>query len=90
MNTSRKPLLGLLLLAGLQFGLSGCVSDAYIGTGVYYGPRHRPWFHDDPWMDGHHWYGGSRSPERGVDIYISPPRVSVPIELPAPPRLRLP
>jgi len=79
MKPSRKILLGSLVLVGLQFALSGCVTDAYVGvgTGVYYGPRYRdPWFRDDPWMDGHRWYRGDHYPESGgsVDIYLHPPR----------------
>lgn len=86
MKSIRKVLFGSLLLGGLQFGLGGCVSDGYVGTGVYYGPHYRdPWFHDGPWMDGrrgnYYQRGGSRG---GGDVYISPPR------LPAPPRIRLP
>jgi len=74
MKPSAKIILGYLLLSGLQFALSGCVADGYVSESVYYGPSYRdPWFHDDPWVDGHRWYhdrpvGGS------VDIYLSPPR----------------
>ena len=88
MKSTRKIFLGFLVLGGLQFGLSSCVTGGYVGvgTGVYYGPERDPWFRDDPWMDGHRWYGGGRYPQRGgnVDIYIHPPRV------PPPPRIRLP
>ncbi len=72
MKSFRQIILGSLLLVGLQFTLSSCVTDAYVGTGVYYGPRRDPWFHDDPWMDGHRWYG---EPRGGVDvgIYLHPP-----------------
>ncbi len=73
MKTMRKKILGALLLAGLQFGLISCVTDAYVGTGVYYGPRRDPWFRDDPWMDGHRWYGEPRG-GANVGIYIYPPR----------------
>lgn len=85
MKPSRKILLGSFVLVGLQFVLSSCVTDAYVGTGVRYGPRRDPWFRDDPWMDGHGWYGRDRYPDRGgnVDIYIHPPRLPVP-------RIRLP
>jgi len=90
MKHLRKILLSTLLLGGAALGLSSCVTDASVGvsTGVYYGPGRDPWFHDDPWMDGHGWYRRDRYPDRGgnVDIYIAPPR----IRLPAPPRIRLP
>ena len=90
MKHSRKILLGSLILAGLHFGLSGCVADAYVGTDVYYGPRRDPWFHDDPWMDGNRGFRGDRYPNGGgsVDVYISPPRVFVPLQLPLPPGIR--
>ena len=76
MKTNRKILLSFFVLAGLSFALSGCVTDGYVGVGtcVYYGPRYRdPWFRDDPWMDGHRWYG---EPGGSVDvgIYLHPPR----------------
>ena len=59
MKPHRKTLLASLLLAGgLQFGLSSCATDGYVGTGVYYGPQRDPWFRDDAWVDGHRWYGG--------------------------------
>ena len=75
MKLSRKFIFGAFILVGLQFGLSSCVSDGYVGVqeGVYYGPRRDPWFRDDPWMDGHRWYGGPRS-EVNVGIYLHPPR----------------
>lgn len=90
MKTIRSLLPLSLFLAGLSLGLAGCVSDGYVEGGVYYGPRHHHWFHDDPWMDGPGWYGGER--RRNDDIYIAPPRViiSAPLNLPSPPRLRLP
>ena len=73
MKPNRKILLASLILAGLQFGLNSCVTDGYVGTGVYYGPQRDPWFHDGAWMDGHRWYGGPPvQPEIG--IYIHPPR----------------
>lgn len=73
MKPHRKTLLASLLLAGgLQFGLSSCATDGYVGTGVYYGPQRDPWFRDDAWVDGHRWYGGPPvQPEIGV--YIHPP-----------------
>ena len=73
MKPTQKFLLGSLLLLGLQFALSSCVVDGYVGTGVYYGPRRDPWFRDDPWVDGRGWYG---EPRGGVDvgIYLHPPR----------------
>ena len=75
MKPTRKFLLGLFILAGLSFALSGCMADGYIGVseGVYYGPGRDPWFRDDRWMDGHGWYG----PPQGnldVGIYLYPPR----------------
>jgi len=89
MKPTQRILLGSLILAGLQFALSSCVTDGYVGvnSGVYYGPHRDPWFRDDSWVDGHRWYGGgNRYPSRSggnVDIYLHPPR------LPAPPRIRL-
>jgi hypothetical protein len=85
MKSIRNILLGSLLLAGLQFGLGGCVSDGYVSTGVYYGPR--PWFHEGPWIEGRGGYYERDHYRGGGDVYISPPR---PPGLPAPPRLRLP
>lgn len=75
MKTTRQILVGSLLLIGLQFGLSSCVTHGYIGvsSGVYYGPLRDPWFHDDPWVDGHHWYGGPRVGSN-LEVYIHPPR----------------
>ena len=75
MKPNRKSLLGALILVGLQFGLSSCITDGYVGVsnGVYYGPRRDPWFRDDPWMDGHGWYGGPRV-DTSIGIYIHPPR----------------
>jgi len=88
MKSTRKILLGSLLLVGLQFALGGCAVDGYVGVhdSVYYGPGRDPWFRDDPWMDGHDWYRGDRHPGSGgnVDIYIHPPRVNLA------PRIRLP
>lgn len=82
MKPIRKILLGSFLLVGLSFAWNGCVADGYVGVreDVYYGPRRDPWFHDDPWMDGHRWYGRDRYPDRrgNVDIYISPPRITLP------------
>ena len=71
MKSPRKIFLGALVFAGLQFVLSSCVSDGYVGTGVYYGPHRDPWFRDDAWVDGHGWYGG---PQVDVGVYIHPPR----------------
>lgn len=82
MKSLHTSLLALTLFTGLQFGLSGCVSDGYVETGVYYGPHyHRPWFHDDPWIDGRRGYYERGHYRGGGDVYISPPR------LPPPPRL---
>jgi hypothetical protein len=82
MKTSRTLLLGSFLLTSLSFVLGGCVADGYVGVreDVYYGPGRDPWFRDDPWMDGHGWYGRGRGRERGgsVDIYIAPPRIRLP------------
>ena len=76
MKPIRKILLGSLVLTGALFTLSGCIADGYVGVseGVYYGPGRDPWFRDDPWMDGHRWYGGP--PRSGIDVgvYIAPPR----------------
>ena len=87
MKSSHKILLRSVLVTGALFTLSSCVTDGYVSTGVYYGPRRDPWFRDDPWMDGHRWYRRDRYPDRGsnVDIYISPPRISGQIRLPLPP-----
>ena len=75
MKPTRKILLGSLILAGVLFGLSSCVADGYVGVsnGVYYGPHRDPWFRDDPWMDGHRWYGEPRF-DTNIGIYIHPPR----------------
>ena len=75
MKPTRKILLGSFLLAGLSFGLSSCITDGYVGVsnGVYYGPHRDPWFRDDPWLDGHGWYGGPRV-DANIGIYIHPPR----------------
>lgn len=83
MKSSRKIFFSSLLLvaAGIQFAFSGCVAE--VDSGVYYGPRRDPWFNDGPWMDGHRGYydrGGGRA-----DVYISPPRIS----LPAPPGIHI-
>ena len=73
MKPTHKILLGFLLLAGLQFGLTSCLTDSSVASGVYYGPQSDPWFRDDPWMDGHEWYRGPPvTPD--VEIYIHPPR----------------
>ncbi len=75
MNSLRKILLGAVLAGGALIAFSGCASGGYVGVreDVYYGPRRDPWFHDDPWMDGHHWYR-DREPPNQIGIYISPPR----------------
>jgi hypothetical protein len=73
MKPTRKILLGSFILAGLQFGLSSCLTGGYVGTGVYYGPQRDPWFRDDPWVDGHRWYGEPRG-NANVEVYIHPPR----------------
>ena len=73
MKPTRKILLGAFILAGLQFGLSGCLTDGSRRNGVYYGPQGDPWFSDDSWVDGHRWYGGPRV-DAHVAVYIHPPR----------------
>jgi hypothetical protein len=57
MKHTRKILLGILMVVGLQFAGSGCVGYAG-GGGVYYGGD--VWVHDDAWIDGggRGWYGG--------------------------------
>jgi len=59
MRHTRKILLGLVMVIGLQFAGSGCVG--YVdGGGVYYGPD--VWVHDDVWIDGggRGWYDHDR------------------------------
>ena len=73
MKHIRKTILGSFILFGLQLGLSSCVSDAYVGTGVYYGGHRDPWFRDDPWMDGHRWHSEPRI-DTNIGIGIHPPR----------------
>jgi hypothetical protein len=73
MKPIRKILFGALLLAGLQFGLSSCLTDGSRATGVYYGPQREPWFRDDSWMDGQRWHGGPRGGAQ-IGIEIHPPR----------------
>ena len=75
MKTVRTSFWVALALAVLSAGLGGCFTEGYIGVsnGVYYGPHRDPWFRDDPWMDGHRWYGGPRVEANG-GIYIHPPR----------------
>ena len=74
MKPTYKILFGSFVLVGLQLGLSSCVTDAYVGTGVYYGGQRDPWFRDDPWVDGHRWYGGEPRGNANVGVYIHPPR----------------
>lgn len=75
MKTRLKLTSTFLVFAALAVALGGCFTEGYIGVseGVYYGPHRDPWFRDDPWMDGHRWYGGPRV-ETNVGIYIHPPR----------------
>jgi hypothetical protein len=73
MKPTRKIFLGALILIGLQFALSSCLTGVDVGTGVYYGPRRDPWFHDDAWVDGHRWYGEPRG-GASVGVYLYPPR----------------
>ena len=47
MKNIKKILLGTLILAGLQFGLFGCL----VGVGVR---GEGGWGHDGRWMDGGH------------------------------------
>lgn len=76
MKTIHKIFLGSVFLAGL-LGLIGCATSGYVeaDTGVYYGgPYYRdPWFHEGPWINGHHWYHEPR-PSGHVGVYIHPPR----------------
>jgi len=90
MKTTRTLLISSLILAGLQFGLSGCLVDPAVGVsaGVQYGPGRDPWFRDDRWVDGHRWKGDDRfRRDRGknVDIYVHPPRIILPL----PPVIRI-
>ncbi len=73
MKSVGKILLGLLLLAGSPFVLSGCLTgrDAGGDTGVYYSSERAPWLHEEPWMDGPRWYDRPQS-EADVGIYIHP------------------
>jgi hypothetical protein len=66
MKTTRKILLGSLILIGLQFAWTGCVVPVG-GAGVIYGGN--PWFQDDVWLDGggRGWYGGN-----GGGAYVHP------------------
>jgi len=66
MKNIKILLLGTLIVAGLPFGLGGCIAD--VGGRGYY--RGDPWYHDGPWMDGGGWGGG---PRIGVGIDIHPP-----------------
>jgi hypothetical protein len=66
MKNIKLILLAAVALAGLQFGLTGCVADVG-GRGYYDGG---PWYHDGPWMDGGRWGGG---PRFGGGIDIHPP-----------------
>jgi len=82
MKTTRTILIFSLILAGLQFGLSGCLVEPAVGVsaGVHYGPQRDPWFRDDRWVDGHRWRGDDRYRRDGgnVDIYVHPPRIPLP------------
>jgi len=74
MKFTTAIILGSLAMAGLQFGLSGCVADVGVeggGGGVYYGGG--PWFNDGPWIDGGYWHGGRGGGDRGGG-YIHPHR----------------
>jgi len=73
MKSTYKYLFGAVILLGVEICLSSCVTDAYVGTGVYYGGHRDPWFNDGPWVDGHRWYGGGRAEHRD-GIYLHPPR----------------
>jgi hypothetical protein len=75
MKPLSKIFLGALLLSGLEFATSGCVSDGTASGAVYYGPHRDPWFRDDRWMDGNR--RGYHDDRRGGDVYISPPRVNI-------------
>jgi hypothetical protein len=65
MKTTKKILLGALILIGLQWVLAGCIAD----VGVR-GRSGGPWYHDGPWMDGGRYGGGPRG---GAQIEIHPP-----------------
>lgn len=73
MKKAYKIILGALMLAGIQFAISGCVADVGVegGGGVYYGGG--PWFNDGPWIGGGHWGGRDRGGDRGGG-YIHPHR----------------
>ena len=73
MKTLLKFLLASLALAGLQFALSSCVTEAYVSDGVYYGPQRDPWFRDGSWMDGDRWHGERRGGAH-VEVYLHPPQ----------------
>jgi len=73
MKPTRRLLLVSLVFAGLQFGLSSCVTDGSVRSGVYYGAHRDPWFRDDPWMDGNRGWGEPRG-EASIGIYLHPPR----------------
>ena len=83
MKPSAKFFLGSLLLSGFLLALVGCVADGYVGVheDVYYGPGYRdPWFHGDSWAYGHRGYSEPR--HGGGDVYINPPRLPSPPQLP--------
>ncbi len=75
MSSPRQIFLSAAVLIVLSFGLTSCVTDGYIGVsnGIYYGPHRDPWFRDDPWMDGHRWYGEPNL-NANIGIYLHPPR----------------
>jgi peptidoglycan hydrolase-like protein with peptidoglycan-binding domain len=68
MKNIKKILLGTVILAGVQFGLGGCIAD--VESRGYY--RRDPWYNDGPWMDGGRWGEGPRIGV-GVGIDLHPP-----------------
>ena len=64
MKNLKIILLGALILAGLEFELTGCVAEVAGRRGG------GPWYHEGPWMDGGHWGGGPRGT---VNIEVHPP-----------------
>jgi hypothetical protein len=48
-----KTFLGLLLLAGVPFALSGCMSGHHASAKAgAHGSEQGPWLHQEPWKDG--------------------------------------
>ena len=74
MKTIIKTVLALLVLAGLQLAIVGCVAEV---RGGGYRDGGSVWFSDGPWLDGGGWdrghRGGERGGERGGGIEVHPP-----------------